>query len=325
MAAADRSILENPGARKTWDLLAQRYPDRHLTPDTRPRLELGIDSMGWLDLTLAIRAQTGVELEEEAVADIRTVRDLLEAVAAASEREEAPGADPFDDPEGFLDNDQKRWLEPTGPIATRVTRILFSVNRGLMKQLFQLTVEGRENLPNAGPYVIAPNHVSYLDSFALAAALEFDIFQRTCWGGWTGAAFRNVFTRFISRLARVVPVDPERGFLSSMAFGAAILRRENNLIWYPEGRRSPDGRLQPFKPGIGVLLDELPVKVVPVFIRGTARVLPPGKFLQGFFPVTVTFGPPLKPKALREQGRGETPQERIIDALYDRLDRFQTH
>jgi len=319
MPAEDRTLLENREARKTWKLLARRYSDRRLTPDTSPRLDLGIDSMGWLDLTLSIRERTGVELDEEQVAGIRKVRDLLKAVAESSDREDREDradADLFEDPEGFLEDKQKRWLEPTGPVLTAVARTLFGFNRWLLQRAFRLSIQKRENLPDSSPYVLTPNHISYLDSFALAAAVDFNTFSRTFWGGWTGVAFRNFFTRFISRLAQVVPVDPEEGFLSSMAFGAAILQRKNNLIWYPEGQRSPDGRLQAFKPGIGALLAEFPVPVVPVYIRGTYEAWPTGRFFQRFHPVTVKFGEPLNPEDLQRQGSGDSAQERITTALH---------
>ena len=56
-----------------------------------------------------------------------------------------------------------------------------------------------------------------------------------------------------------------------------MLKRQKNLVWFPEMYRSPTGKLQPFKPGIGMLLDHFPVPVVPVFIHGTHEAMLPGK------------------------------------------------
>ena len=82
--------------------------------------------------------------------------------------------------------------------------------------------------------------------------------------GTTGAAFGNPLARLISRLAQVVPIDLGRTGLSSLAFGAAVLRRGQSLVWFAEGERSLTGDLQPFKPGMGVLLSYYPVPVIPV-------------------------------------------------------------
>ena len=111
--------------------------------------------------------------------------------------------------------------------------------------------------------------MSYLDSFALAAALDHGRLRETYWAGWVGAAFGNPVTRLVSRLARVVPINPARAGTSSLAFGAAVLGRGKNLVWFPEGERSWTGELGPFKRGLGVLLEHYRVPVVPVFVEGS--------------------------------------------------------
>ena len=150
-----------------------------------------------------------------------------------------------------------------------VARSMFALNGTIMRVLFRLRVEGLENVPEGGPFIIAPNHVSYLDSFVVAAALPRGVLRCTYWAGWTGADFGNPLTRLVGRLAQVVPVDPCRAGPSGLAFGATGLGRGQNLVWFAEGERSRTGSLQPFKPGVGILLGYYPVPVVPVFIRGT--------------------------------------------------------
>jgi long-chain acyl-CoA synthetase len=317
MSEEDRALLEHPAARKVWDLLANRYPDRRLTPEASPQLDLDIDSLGWVNLTLEIGERTGVELDEEAIERIDTVGDLLREVAEGGRATRR--VSPLEGPEEVLDGRQKRWLEPLGPVASTVARGMFALNRAVMRGAFRLRVKGLEHLPDGGPFVIAPNHVSYLDSFVVAAALDYRVLRRTYWAGWTGAAFGNPLTRLVSRLAQVVPVDPGRAGLSSLAFGAAVLKRRKNLVWFPEGERSPTGRLQPFKPGVGMLLDYYRVPVIPVFIRGTYEAMPRGKVLRRLEQVTIIFGEPLDPHDFERQGRGARSQDSIARALRDRV------
>ena len=321
MSEEDRELLEDPAAERVWELVARRYPDVRLTPDTSPQLDLGVDSMEWVNLTMEIGESAGVELDEEAIDDVDTVRDLLREVAEASESDEtSSGASPLEQPDEVLDEDQKRWLEPLGWGKSVLARALFLLNRTLMRGPFRLEVEGLENLPEHGPFVVAPNHVSYLDSFAVAAALDYRLLRRTYWAGWTGAAFGNPLTRLVSRLAQVVPIDPERAGVSSLAFGAAVLARGKNLVWFPEGERSPNGKLQPFKPGIGMLLNHFRVPVVPVFISGTYRAMPRGKAIVRPAKVTVTFGKPLDVRNLVEhQGEDGQPRDQILQALRERV------
>ena len=149
MSEEDRELLEEAAAKQVWDLLARRYPEVRLTPDTSPQLDLGVDSMEWVNLTMEIGERAGVELDEEAISSIDTVRDLLLEVAEAAESDEVvrSGASPLEQPEEVLDEEQKRWLEPLGSGRSMVARALFSLNRTLIRGLFRLRVEGFENLP----------------------------------------------------------------------------------------------------------------------------------------------------------------------------------
>src|SRR5262249_9781839 len=115
------------------------------------------------------------------------------------------------------------------------------------------------------------------------------------------------------------PIDPQRGVVSSLAFAAAVLKRGRNLVWYPEGQRSPTGALQPFKPGVGLLLGHFRVPVVPVFLQGTYEALPTGQLLPRPGPITVVFGQPLDAGDLEREGEGDQPAERIAHALHDRV------
>ncbi|MDV6345630.1 1-acyl-sn-glycerol-3-phosphate acyltransferase [Nitrosomonas sp. Is37] len=94
-----------------------------------------------------------------------------------------------------------------------------------------------------------PNQRSFLDPFVLAAVLDYRHLQRTYWAGFTGAAFRNMVFRAVSRIAQVVPIDQESKAIFSLSFSSAVLRRGGNLVW-SRGSRSITGQLQPFRPGI---------------------------------------------------------------------------
>jgi long-chain acyl-CoA synthetase len=320
MAPDDRVLLEEPAARETWELLAKRYPDQRLTPDASPQLDLGLDSMEWLNLTLEIRQQAGVELSDEAIGRVETVRDLLQEVSEAGKGGRPP-ADPLREPEKVLSEEQKRWLEPVGPFGSAIAWVLDKFNRLLVRGLFRLEIRGAQ-LPERGPFVIAANHVSFLDPFVLGAAIDFKRLKHIYWGGWRAIAFGNPITRAFSRIARVMPIDPKGGLLSTMAFAAAALKRGENLAWFPEGQRSPTGELQAFKPGIAAFLEHFRVTVVPVFIQGTHEALPPDRLLPRIRKVTVTFGETVSAADLEKEGKGDEARDRIIDALQGRVARL---
>lgn len=315
----DCSLLENPEAAAVWELLTRRFPDRPLALDTSPQYDLGVDSLEWLNLTLEIRERTGVEVDEAAIARIDTVRDLLETVASGQSSSGNGAGDPLVDPERILSPSQMRWLSPRGFFLRVFGWLLHLVITSIMRLFFRVRPVGLDNIPAGEPVILAPNHASYLDPFALGSVLDRAFLERTFWGGWTGAMFTNPFRRFLSRVAQVVPIDPARAAMSSLAFGAAVLKNERNLVWFPEGQRTTTGRLLPFKPGLGMLLDRYPVRVVPVAIHGTFQALPPDRTWPRRVRITVCFGEPLETGRLAREGTGKEPHQRIVSALHDQL------
>lgn len=323
MSDQDQALMEQPRARQVWDWLAERYPDVHLTPDTSPFMDLGIDSMEMINLTMDISQLTGVELGQEALARVDTVRDLLHEVSHQAETGNGGGTlDPervLTHPDDYLGEQQRRWLRPLGPLASLPPRLCRPLLKGLLKLMFSYRVRGLENLPNDRACVLVPNHVSVLDPALLFCALPWRTLQNTYFAGWTGWAFRNVLMRFIARMGQTVPIDAERAAASSLALGAAVLTSGNNLIWFAEGERSRSGKLKPFKPGIGMILEHHPVTVVPVYIAGAYEAWPRGKRLPRRHRITVTLGTPVEPKTLLAQGGEDKPPERISHGLHDAL------
>jgi long-chain acyl-CoA synthetase len=318
MSGEDRALFEEPVAQPVWQLLVRHYPQKRLTPDTSLQFDLGVDSLEWLNLTLEIAEASGASIAEEAIARIDTIRDLLREVLEANE---GAGIDPLAQPDAILSEQQRRWIAPLGPMMNLTARGIYAFGRGLMRLLFRVRVEGREHLPNDRPWVMTPNHISYLDGFVLANALRWPELHKTYWAAWTGIVSANRVMRFLSRLGRILPVEPTRAARTGLALGAIMLERGNNLVWFPEGglSRRGEGELQEFKPGIGLLLERYRATVVPVRICGTREALPPGKRFLRFTRVRLIIGEPISTDQLERCGRGETPHLRITTALRDRV------
>ncbi|MDF1613874.1 AMP-binding protein [Desulfurivibrio dismutans] len=309
MSDHDRALLEDPAARRVWDWLARHYPKVRLSPDTSPHLDLGVDSLGWLNLATEIGRQADVQLTEEVIGRVETVRDLLHEVIELSALGKGFTAfDPLDEPETVLKEQSRRWLKPLNSLQIAMAWGLYQLNRFLFRLLFRLRVEGLEHLPKEKPFILAPNHVSFLDSFAIGAALPFPLFRRTYYAGNAEVAFRNAFFRLVCRLGQAVPIDPRRATATSLAYGAVITDNGCNLVWFPEGERSWDGRLQPFRSGIGMLLDRRPVYVVPAHIAGANLAWPRGRNFFKPHPISIKFGRPMTAEQLLAEKREQDEQ-----------------
>jgi long-chain acyl-CoA synthetase len=287
--AADRELIETPPASEIWAWLNERFRGETLTLDTSPQFDLNLDSFDWMSLAMELEERFGVRLTEDALGRIMTLRDLLQESLQAAES----GAGVDEAETRRLTPEQERALAPRGRALTALAAALYGLNRILMRLLFRARAQGLESLPAEGPLLIAPNHLSYLDPFVIAAALPWRRARHLYWAGWTGLLFRGPLTRLFSRACQVVPVDPERGLTSTLAIGRAVLDQGSQLVWFPEGERSNDGELHRFLPGVGWLLDKTGARALPIFIEGTFEALPPGRVLPRLHRVAVRFGEPI--------------------------------
>lgn len=166
----------------------------------------------------------------------------------------------------------------------------------LFRALFRVEVHGRENIPRKGAAIIAPNHLSTIDSvfvpISIPRHVAFLAKEQFFAGKGLGAAIRRGFMRAMKQLE----IDRGGGSASSAALGggAGVLARGGLLGMYPEGTRSPDGRLHRGRTGIARILLENPAPVVPVAVFGTAEIMPRGaKFPRLGRRVVITFGAPI--------------------------------
>ncbi len=310
LSEADKAFLAAPPARDIWTFLVKRYPDHALSLETSPQLDLGLDSLEWLTLSVELEEKFGIRLTEEEIGGIETLRDLLEVAVAARSRVDVTDAEPAD----RLERERERWLRPTNAFQTLLGHILFGLNRLLLKALFKLRAEGVERLPAEGPFIIASNHASDMDPLVVAAALPLRTIRQTYWSGDIVRVFAGPVSRFFCRVAHIFPVD-ERKPLSAIQMSGAVLDMGHVLIWFPEGWRSPDGKLLRFQAGIGRLLQESGAPVVPAFISGTFAAWPRDRRWPRLHPVRIAFGSPVDVESLGVEGAGRESHELIAERL----------
>jgi long-chain acyl-CoA synthetase len=313
LSSEDRQLLESDASRPVWAWLLARYPGRRLTPDTSPQLDLGIDSLQWIELTAEIEDRFRVRLDEAAIARVLTLRDLLHEIARA------PAAGDFDR-EGAVAQAVPADLVAEPGLGWRCfSLVLYAALMLTIRVWFRLEVRGREHIPDEGPIVFTPNHASYLDPLVLAATFSWADLRRTFWGGWTALLFSNAVMRAVSRAGNVLPVDPDREPARALAMAAAVLRQNRRLVWFPEGRLSPTGEINPFLRGVGVLLQETGARAVPVRLLGTFEAMPRNRRWPRPGRLRVVFGAPATAGELAACAEGKDQTARIVRALQDRV------
>jgi long-chain acyl-CoA synthetase len=159
--------------------------------------------------------------------------------------------------------------------------------------LFRMEVKGREVLTELEPpYLICPNHQSYLDPFLLCSTYPRRVLKNIFHVG-ASMYFTNASMAQLARLINVVPIDPDLQLLNAMRAGVVGLRAGKILNIYPEGQRSFDGQLHEFKKGAAILATELKLPIVPVALDGTYRIWPRKSWRFRLAKVKITFGEPI--------------------------------
>ncbi len=203
--------------------------------------------------------------------------------------------------------------------------MFYLVARFLLKPLFHLLlrprISGRANVPATGPFIIASNHLSFIDSMVIPLAsprrvrylAKAEYFTTPGIGGW--------LTRTLFTALGAMPVERETSRAAQGALDTAlgVLRADGGFGIYPEGTRSRDGRLARGKTGVAWLALTADCPVVPVAVAGTDRVQPVDSRWPRPHRVSVTFGPPLTfPEHRGLAGKGRARREvtdRIMEAI----------
>jgi long-chain acyl-CoA synthetase len=184
----------------------------------------------------------------------------------------------------------------------------------VFRTLLRLKTQGLNHLPEKGPFLICPNHESYLDAFILLSVLPYRIFRRMFFLGYS-VFFKSWFMKPVAHLMSVISVDPDAHLLRAMKAGAAGLRSGLILGIFPEGGRSFDGELQAFKKGAAILSREMSVPIIPAAIRGTHKVWPRDSVRIRPHRVSIEFGQPLFPSQSAAADPYQMDTERLQAAV----------
>jgi long-chain acyl-CoA synthetase len=302
--ASDANVA---AALKTIGEMAGR--DTAVHPGANLELDLGLDSMERVELLTRLEQAFQTRVAREKAQKIFTVKELVDAVRP-------PGAAfgaPVDSPAlvwgqllAAAPQDDPTFAELLRP-KTAVTLLFFLVVKVwylLALLLLRARVRGRKHLPSSGPYLICPNHQSYLEVFVLVSALPFRAFRNLFFVG-ASEYFATPAMKRLARLINTIPVDPDANLLRAMQAGAFGLDHGKVLVLFPEGERSIDGAPRVFKKGAAILSVHLGAPIVPVALDGFYEIWPRSRPLnwKAFLPfagtrVSFEFGAPLRPPSV---------------------------
>ncbi|MGI9597381.1 MAG: lysophospholipid acyltransferase family protein [Acidimicrobiales bacterium] len=180
---------------------------------------------------------------------------------------------------------------PELPGADLVSKYGFGAIRLLVDKLWDVTVEGVENVPLDGPAIITPNHLSFCDSVFVPVALP-----RRVWAIGKGEYMDSWKTKHLFPAMGMIPVDRSGGDAAQVALDTAarVLDGGHLFMIYPEGTRSRSGNLHKGRTGAARLAARCDTPIIPVGHEGTLAIQPPDTFTMKINkPCTVRFGEPM--------------------------------
>jgi len=308
----DLAWLDEPEVQRALKIITESARNSpRLRPDSNLELDLGLDSMQRVELLVALEQELGGNVEESRLAEVYTVRDLVElvrqsAASGATLTKPRAGWDTLLREETF-DREILALVRPR-PISEAFWFLVGRVLRIAADDRFHLRVTGLEKIPPHGPFILCSNHQSFIDPIILGGLLPWSVFRDTFAVG-TSEIFGSGFMRTLARWLRVVVVDPDANLIPAMRAGAYGLKHGRVLILYPEGERSIDGAPRRFKKGAAILSIHMQVPIVPIAIDGFYDAWPRGKPFQKFAPLKMKIGDPIFPP----------PEAEASEAAYEKL------
>jgi len=313
-------------------IIARRAKGAAMTPEANLELDLALDSMERVELIAELEEHFGVRIAEERAPAILTVAHLIDAVRSGERRDGQPALEasweallrdlpPVSDPVlGPLLRD--RFLVPA---------LFFSILWMLRLILPRLSARGVAHLPATGPFIICPNHQSYLDPLFVCSALPFTVLRRLFFVGAT-EYFETPLTAWLARQLNLVPVDPDANLVPAMKAGAFGLVHGRILVLFPEGERSIDGTVKKFKKGAPILSRHLSVPIVPVAIKGVFELWPRNRSFNWWLlrpwsrhVVRVAFGPPMRIAGDATAAEAATALRAQVKTMWDEIDQSLQH
>ena len=266
---AHKERPEDPESKtREFQTLAQYIKEEkgeNIYPDSHIEIDLGLDSLDIIQLNSFIEKTFGFKIKEEEAIDLKVIKDICEYIRKNSKEyhlEKINWSEILKESIDYpLPSSNMIWL----------TKIFFA---SILKFYLGLKIKGIEKLSKE-PRIIICNHESFIDAFAVQRLFKGDMLKNTYYFA-IKKHFDKAGLRFMANHGNIILMDINENLKESLQISAEVLKEGKNLVIFPEGARTRDGKLQDFKKFFGILSKELNIPVTVLGIDGAYESMPFG-------------------------------------------------
>lgn len=266
---AHKERPEDPESKtREFQTLAQYIKEEkgeNIYPDSHIEIDLGLDSLDIIQLNSFIEKTFGFKIKEEETVDLKVIKDICEYIRKNSKEyhlEKINWSEILKESIDYpLPSSNMIWL----------TKIFFAP---ILKFYLGLKIKGIEKLSKE-PRIIICNHESFIDAFAVQRLFKGDMLKNTYYFA-IKKHFDKAGLRFMANHGNIILMDINENLKESLQISAEVLKEGKNLVIFPEGARTRDGKLQDFKKFFGILSKELNIPVTVLGIDGAYESMPFG-------------------------------------------------
>lgn len=265
---------------KLKSYLKENYPDSEILPNSHIEIDIGMDSLDNVEMIAYIESAFGVKITEEELAQGKTVEEIAELI----KRKGGEFHESHINWKKILDIPISYPLPKSNWIGFLGDNFIF---KPLFHSYFRLKTSGREKII-AHPTIFIGNHQSMLDGFAFSQLLTKEMRENTYFLG-ISIHFASPLRKWLAARSNVIIIDYNKNIKESLQIVAQILKSGKNIVIFPEGARTRDGKLQEFKKTFAILAHELNIPVTVFGIKGAYELMPTGRTFpkSGIFEVSI--------------------------------------
>ena len=266
--------------------------NKPIIPNAHLELDLGLDSLDTVELLSHIEGTFGVKIDEQTFVEHCTVEKLAEYVEKNSKE---MMNDTKMDWKEILSKDTEGEL----PKSNGIGKIIKFILKPAFLFFVKVKKEGLENIEKNEPVIFAGNHQSFLDGFIVNQAVPNSVLDKTYYFADI-KHFKKGYMKFMGENSNIIFVDINKNLVNSLQMLSKALRNGKNIVIFPEGTRTRDGKINNFKKFFAILSKELNIPIVPFVLDGAYEAYPPSskypkggdvkvKFLEKIYPADMSY------------------------------------